>query len=52
MQPHATNELHIEGHHFPANGMSADLDIGTAETAAGVFDDGEGFGDQGFELTL
>jgi hypothetical protein len=52
VEAHAADELDVEGDHFPADGMSAHFDVGAAETAAGVFDDGEGFGDQGFELAL
>jgi hypothetical protein len=52
VEAHAADELDVEGDHFPADGMSAHFDVGAAEAAAGVFDDGEGFGDQGFELAL
>ncbi len=35
------DELNIERHHFPTNGMTAHNDILSAQTAAGIFDDRE-----------
>jgi len=41
MQRVAADELHVERHHFPANGMFADNHVLSAQAPAGVFDHGE-----------
>ena len=40
---HAADELYVEVNHFPGEVVPADFDGGAAESAGGVFDDGEGF---------
>ena len=42
MQHDAADHLHVEGNHVPDEFMIADRDGGSAESAAGVLDDGEG----------
>ena len=43
MEGDTAHELHIKGNHVPDNGLSADFKLLTAQTAAGIFDDGECF---------
>ena len=50
MQGVATNKLHIERNHFPANRMFANTYIRSAQTTAGVFHHGKGFGQNFLEL--
>ena len=52
VQAHAADELHVEGHHLPADRVAADLDIGAAEAPAGVLHHREGLGHDGLELAL
>ena len=44
VQGDAAHQLHVEGDHLPFEGMFAHDDFRAAEAAAGVFDDGVGFG--------
>ena len=44
VQGDAADELHVERNHFPFEGMAAHDDFLAAQAAAGVFDHGEGFG--------
>ncbi len=44
VQAHAADELHVERNHFPFQRLAAHDDFLSAQAAAGVFDDGERFG--------
>ena len=47
VQRHAADELHVEGHHLPAQRMPAHGDVRAAHAAAGVLHHGEGLGQDG-----
>jgi hypothetical protein len=50
VEHHAAEELDIEVDHVPTEGVSANIEGFSAEAAGGVFDDGEGLGEDGVEL--
>jgi hypothetical protein len=50
VENHAADELHIEVHHIPSEGVAADIEGFSAEAAGTVFDDGESLGEYGLEL--
>ena len=52
VKAHAADELDVEGHHFPAERVATDLDLGAAEATAGVLHHREGLGHEGLEFAL
>ena len=50
VQGDAADELHVEGHHLPAQGVIAHRDVGAAHAAAGILHHGERLGQDGLQF--
>jgi hypothetical protein len=49
VQGHAADELYVKVHHLPAHWLVTNDEVVTRQSARGVFDDGEGFGQNSIE---